>query len=176
MYRQFINIFHFNKIFWWIICILLALNIVFYAAIQERQKSRINELQALYNANRSVPAQKKNSDQASYLQAQDDIRSFKEGLAGMKDFAATASELFTIFKRHQIDIGQTVYKPESSDYKGLLKYSTSLTIRGSYKSIKALLADIQESRTLFCIEALSIAGNPGERTVEMKIKIATYFR
>jgi len=176
MYRQFINIFHFNKIFWWIICILLALNIVFYAAIRERQKSRINELQALYNANRSVPAQKKDSDQAPYLQAQDDIRSFKEGLAGMKDFAATASELFTIFKKHQIDIGQTVYKPESVDYKGLLKYSTSLTIKGSYKSIKALLADIQESGTLFCIEALSIAGNPGEHTVEMKIKIATYFR
>ncbi len=176
MYRQLLSIFHFNKIFWWIICILLVSNIVFFAAIRERQKNRINELQEIYNAKRGVPAQKKNDGQASFLQAKDDIRSFKEKLSAKKDFTETAAELFTIFKKHQIDIGQTVYKPESVDYNGLYKYSTSLTIKGSYQSVKALLADIQESRTLFCIEALSIAGNPEGSAVEMKIKIATYFR
>ena len=176
MYRQLLNIFHFNRLFWWIICILLVSNIVFFAAIRERQKNRINELQALYNAKRSASTQKQNGDQAQYLQAKDDIRSFKENLHARKDFAETASELFSIFKKHQIDIGQTVYKPETVDYNGLFKYSTSLTINGSYKAIKALLADIQESRTLFCIEALSIAGGPEESAVEMKIKIATYIR
>jgi Tfp pilus assembly protein PilO len=176
MIRQILNIFHFNKLFWWIICILLVSNIVFFAAIRERQKNRINELHALYNAKRSTPTQKKDSDQAPFLQAKDDIRSFTENLPVKKDFAKTASELFLIFNKHQIDVGQTVYKPESVDYNGLFKYSTSLTINGSYKSIKALLADIQESRTLFCIEALSIASGAEEGLAEMKIKIATYFR
>lgn len=176
MIRQLLNIFHFNKIFWWIIGILLVSNIVFFAAIRERQRNRINELQGLYNAKRGMPAQKKNDDQAPFLQARDDVRLFKEKLSEKKDFTETAAELFTIFQRHQVEIGQTVYKPESAEYEGLYKYSTSLTVKGSYQSIKALLAEIQESRTLFCIEALSIAGNPGEGTVEMKIKIATYFR
>ena len=176
MYRKLLNIIHFNKLFWWIICLLLVSNIVFYTAIRERQKSRINELQALYNAKRSAPTQKKNSDQAPYLQAQDDIISFKENLPAKKDFAKTASELFLIFKKHQVGIGQIVYKPESVDYNGLFKYSTSLAINGSYQSIKALLADIQESRTLFCIEAISIVSSAEESSVEIKIKIATYFR
>ncbi len=152
MIRQLLNIFHFNKIFWWVIGILLVSNIVFFAAIRERQRDRINELQGLYNSKRGMPTQKKNNDQAPFLQARDDIRLFKEKLSEKKDFTETA------------------------DYDGLYKYSTSLTVNGSYQSIKALLAEIQESRTLFCIEALSIAGNPGEGTVEMKIKIATYFR
>jgi hypothetical protein len=142
------------------------------------QRNRINELQKLYNAKRKVPALKKDSNQERYLQARNDINSFIGALPEKKDFAETAGELFSILKKHQINIGQTVYKPESVDFNGLTKYVTSLTVKGTYSSLKAVLADIQESKTLFCVEdlAFSNSSNLGDGSVEMKLKIATYFR
>jgi hypothetical protein len=176
MYSRLLNIFRFNRVFWWIICFLLISNIVFFATFRESQKNRIDELHDLYNVKRNSPTLKKDNDQESFLQAEEDINTFKGKLPERKDFTETAAELFTIFKKHQIDIGQTVYKPEQIDFQGLFQYATTLSIKGSYPSIKALLADIQESRTLFCIEALSISSNSGESSVELRIKIATYFR
>lgn len=177
MYRRFINIFRFNKMFWWVICLLLILNIVFFMAFRKRQINRIYELHNAYYEKRSPQVvQKEDNGQNLFLQARDDIDFFIEGLPERKDFAETTGELFAVFKHYKIDIGQTVYKPESVDYNGLFKYSTSLSIKGSYPSLKALLSDIQESENLFCIEDLSFSGNNGDGTVEMKVKIATYFR
>ena len=119
---------------------------------------------------------KEANGQGLFLQAMDDIKFFKEGLPERKDFAETTAELFDIFKQYQIDIGQIVYKPESGDFSGLFKYSTSLSIKGVYPALKALLADIQESGNLFCIEDLSFTGDNGDGPVEMKVKISTYFR
>lgn len=178
MYSRFINIFRFNRIFWWVICLLLVSNIIFFVIFRKIQENRIDELHNLYKVKRSSPTLKKDkdNDQKPFLQARDDINTFKGKLPERKDFAETAAELLTILKKHQIDIGQTVYKPESIDFEDLFKYTTTLSIKGGYPSIKALLADIQESKSLFCIEALSISNNPGESPVEMRIKIATYFR
>lgn len=170
------NIFRFNRIFWWVICLLLVCNIIFFLVIRGNQKNRLNELQTKYNAGRNVQAPKKDENQARFIKAKEDIDFFKEKLPEKKDFAETPLELITILKRHRLDVGQSIYKPEDVDVKGLLKYSTSLSIKGSYPVLKAVLADIQESRTLFCIENLSISGIPEGGTAELKIKIAAYFR
>jgi hypothetical protein len=176
MYSAILNMFRFNKIFWWVICFLLISNIVFFVAVRGNQRSRINELQNRFNIKRTSLTQKVEDNQERYIKAKADSEIFKGRLPEKKDFAETAAELFAILKKHQIDIGQTIYKPESVDYKGLFKYTTSLNMKGSYPSLKAVLADIQGSKTLFCIENLSISSNPGDNSVEMKIKIATYFR
>jgi len=176
MYGKLINVFRFNKIFWWGVCLLLVSNFIFFLTVRRSQKTRISELQNRYNIQRIAQSQKIDERQERYIKAKGDMELFEEKLHEKKDFADIAAELFTILKKHQIDIGQTVYKPETVDVKGLFKYTTSLSIKGSYPVLKAVLADIQESRTLFCIENLSFAGSPGDNSVEMKIKIAAYFR
>jgi hypothetical protein len=176
MYSKLKNVFRFNKIFWWVICLLLISNIVFFLTIGGSQKRRINELQSKYNTERNTKPVKTDNTRDVYIKAKGDIELFKGKLVEKKDFGETASELFAIFKKNQIETGQTVYKPESVDMKGLFKYTTSLSIKGSYPSLKAALAEIQGSRTLFCIENLSISSSPADNSVEMKIKIAAYFR
>jgi hypothetical protein len=176
MYSKLLNIFRFNKVFWWVVCFLLISNIIFFLTVSGNQKTRINELQSRYNVERISKLVKTDNSQDLYIKAKDDIEFFKGKLAEKKDFGETAAELFAIFKKNQIEPGQTVYKPESVDMKGLFKYTTSLSIKGSYPALKAALAEIQGSRTLFCIENLSISGSPADNSVEMKIKIAAYFR
>jgi|WetSurMetagenome_2_1015567.scaffolds.fasta_scaffold30150_4 type IV pilus assembly protein PilO len=176
MYDRLLNTFRFNKIFWWVVCLILFGNIIFYLTVRGSQKNRINELQSQYNTRRNVQPPKKDENQERYFKAREDIELFKEKLPEKKDFAETASELFAILKKHRLDVGQSIYKPEAVDVKGLYKYSTSLNIKGSYPVLKRVLADIQESRTLFCIENLSISTGQVDSTVEMKLKIAAYFR
>ena len=170
------NIFRFNKIFWWVVCVLLVANIIFFLMVRDGQKTRLNELENRYNIQRRTETPKTDETQERFLKAGNDIELFKERLPEKKDFADIAAELFAILKKHQIDVGQTVYKPETVDIKGLFKYSTNLNIKGSYPVLKAVLADIQESRTLFSIENLSLSGGAGDNSIEMKIKIAAYFR
>lgn len=176
MYGKLINIFRYNKIFWWVICFLLISNIVFFLTIGESQKKRINELQNRYNIERNSKSAKADNSQNLYIKAKSDIEFFESNLPERKNFAETAGELFAILKKNRIETGQTIYKPESVDIKGLFKYTTSLSVKGDYPSLKAVLAEIQESRTLFCIENLSVSSNQADNSAEMKIKIAAYFR
>ena len=174
MSGRLLNIFHFNKIFWWLVCLLLFGNIIFFLTVRTTQKNRLSELEDRYSAGRNQLTPKTDENQTRYLKAREDIGLFKEGLPDKKDFAEVASELFAILKKHKIEVGQSIYKPESIDIKGMYKYSTSLNIKGNYPVLKAVLADIQESKTMFCVENLSISSNPDD-VVEMKLKIATYF-
>jgi hypothetical protein len=176
MYRKLLNVIRFNKIFWWVVGILLLANIVFFVIVRVTQNNRISALQKQYDLKRNLLTQKKENEQGRFLKAKDDISFFKENLPVKNDFAEVASELFSILSKHQLNVGQVVYKPESIDVEGLFKYSTLLDIKGNYSLIKSVLADIQESKTLFCIEELSISSVSAEDLIEMKIKIATYFR
>jgi len=159
-----------------VICFLLVSNIIFFTTYLEGQKDRINELQKLYNTKRNLQTSKKDNGQEQFIRAREDINLVLERLPEKKDFAGTASELFAILKKYRVETGKIVYKPESVDFNGLSKYATSLNIKGDYSSLKALLADIQEARNFFCIEDLAFTSKPLEDTVELKIKIAVYFR
>ena len=67
--------------------------------------------------------------------------------------------------------------PQEIDDLFVLKYGAEITAIGSYPEIKKLLADIQNSPTLFCIEKLSLAYQSGVRhQVKMNLTLTTYFK
>lgn len=120
---------------------------------------------------------KRNFEQDTYDQAKKEIQFFKNQLPARTDFSEVTVELFEILNRHGLSFSNTVYKQEASELQGLLKYTASLTVNGKYPPLKAFLADIQESRSLFCIQSLSFRNRSEEdESVDMKLDLATYFR
>ena len=176
--NRLINLFRFNKIFWWAICIFVALNLVFFIVIGGHQRDRMNTLQNLYQAKRKITLPKKKDDnQQRLIQAKEDIQHFKKELPPRTQFAGDAAELYETLHRHPLSVGNIVYKPEGAGAQNLVKYSTSFTVKGKYNDLKAFLGDIQESKTLFSIESLSFTNrSKDEQSVDMIIKIATYLR
>ncbi|MBW1911628.1 MAG: type 4a pilus biogenesis protein PilO [Deltaproteobacteria bacterium] len=175
--NRFINIFRFNRIFWWIICFLLVFNLASYLTVIGHQRNKIDELRHQYNLKRKAKLPQMDDKQQRFVQAKEDIQFFKEQLSSRTDFSEVAVELFEILNRHGLSVDNTVYKPETADFQGLLKYTTSFTVNGKYPPLKAFLADIQESRTLFCIESLSFTNrSEGDESIDMKLNLATYFR
>jgi Tfp pilus assembly protein PilO len=176
MNNQLLNVFRFNKVFWWIIFSLVILNLVFFTFIARAQKNSIVELQEAYNTKRRAHVPQIDSNQQKFIKAKEDIQTFKETLPSRTEFADIAAELFEILRRNQLKAGKIIYKPESVESHGLWQYSTSFTLNGKYSALKAFLADIQESKTLFCIEGLSFSNRLGEEeSVDMKVTITTYF-
>ena len=112
-----------------------------------------------------------------FVEAKKEIQFFKNQLPARTDISEFTAELFEILNRHGLSFSNTVYKQEDSDLQDLLKYTASLTINGKYASLKAFLADIQESRSLFCIQSLLFKNKSEEdESIDMQLNLATYFR
>ena len=175
--NRIINVFRFNRIFWWVICFLLVVNLISYLTVIRHQRDRIDELRDQYNLKRKPNLPKMNDRQLRFIQAKEDIKFFKEQLPARTDFSKVAVELFEILKRHGLSVSNTIYKQETTGFQGVLKYTTSFTVNGRYPSLKAFLADMQKSRTLFCIQNLSFTNRSKEdESIDMKLDLATYFR
>lgn len=171
------NAFRFNKLFWGVCCALLIGNLVYYMAFTARQRARIHRMQGLYVEMRKSNLPGKSGRNYDFLQSEREIQAFVEGLPERSQFMSVVTELYNALQRHRLSVSKMVYKPEIIEAYDLQKYTASFTVSGKYSALKALLSEIQNSRTYFGIEKLSFANQSGdEESVVMDLQIATYFR
>lgn len=175
---RFINALRFNKFFWGILCLLFIANLAAYFFVIIPQRSRIDQLYKQYTMKRRTRSARPDTLQTKLAGAKQDIATFKSNLPLRSEFSNIVVEIFDAFRDRGLPVNKMSYKPEPLPEEGLIKYTTSFTVHGRYESLKALLAQIQNSRSLFCIESLTLAGQPSgtEEMVSMNLKIATYFR
>ena len=171
-----INVLRYNKFFWIVFCFLVMVNLIFYFTIGGYQKKKINELQDRYQTKRMIKPTKKYPEQLKLIHAKQDILHFINQLSPRTEFPNTVAELFQVLHRHKLSIGTMSYNPELIGFHGLLKFTTSFSVKGRYQSLKAFLADIQGSETLFCIDNFSMINKSTEEdSIELKLHISTYF-
>ena len=177
-FNRLIAALHFSRFFWVVCLVLLLLNLVFYTAFVRGQQDRIDELQRLYTQKREARVDRKNPAMHGYFKANDDLQLFKDKLPPKAAFADTVGKLSVFLSRRGLPVQRMTYSPESvTTSLALWKYSTSFTVTGTYAQLKGLLADIQNSPELYCIEDLSFLNRSKEtEKVDMTLKIATYFR
>lgn len=174
--NQIINAFRFNKFFWVLLGLLFLLNIVFYAFFIVPQEEKMAALQSSYHSirNRQAP---KNGSQTEIYRAKGDTRTFLDQLPYRFQFSNIVIEIVQILKKQGLPISKMIFEPEYNADIKLMKYTSSFSLEGEYAHIKAFLADIQNSKTLFCIESLSLSKlHNFEKKIAMKIKISSYLR
>jgi hypothetical protein len=166
-----------TRFFWGICCGLLILNLVFYFGFIRKQNSRIHELQGIYAQKRGAKFTPGDPRTKSYLRAKEDIQVFRDRLSPKTSFAETVRELYDLLRKRGLGVSKMIYQPEPFEALELWKYTTSFTVTGSYAQLKGLLADIQSSRGLFCIESLSFTDRTRDaEQIDMSLKIGMYFR
>ena len=172
-----INVLRYNKFFWIVLCFLAIVNLMIYFIVGGYQKRKINELQDRYRTKRMIKPTKKYPEQLKLIHAKQDIQLFINQLSSRTEFPNTVAELFQIIQRHGLSISTMSYKPELIGFHSLLKFTTSFSVKGKYQPLKGFLADVQRSKTLFCIDSLSIINKSmDEDSIEVKLQISTYFR
>lgn len=166
------------KIFWSICVILLAANLIFYASVINRQKAAIADLQKKYSDARQLRSRDLNKKDP-FLEFERARQSWQEFIAKLPPVTMVTfviKELIRIIDRYESTNTKLIFRPEKVDLLELWKYSTEITITDKYENIRKLLAEIQNSPNLFCIEKLSMIQSKKEGNVDLTLGITTYSR
>lgn len=177
-YRRFAQALRANRLFWLICGGLLILNLLFYIGFIKRQEGRIHQLQRVYTEKRGAKVPARDVRVESYLKAGEDVLAFRENLQVKTSFAESVKELYDLLRKRDLGVVKMTYQPEPVEaLGGVWKYSTSFTVTGAYANLKGLLADIQNSPSLFCIENLSFTNKSKDaEQIDMGLKIGMYFK
>ena len=175
--HQWLLFFRFNKWFWGVFCLMIIANVFFYFFVIARQRGHIDTLQINYKNRRALSSTGRDSNFPALVRAKEDIHSFKAQLPERIQFTDIVMGLFKALQNQGLVIGKMSYKPETIESEGLMRYTTSFVVTGKYSRLKAFLAEIQNSKNLYCIEHRAF-DNRSEQSevVEMKLTVATYFR
>jgi hypothetical protein len=165
-----------NKVFWAIIGALLVVNLIFYVTFVRSQHGTADQLHRAYMQKEKAGVGKSDLEIQQHLKMAEGIETFRKIVGNSNQFSQRISDLHTILQRQDISQSKMIFEPSSVDQLELLKYTTSFTVSGSYQSLRRLLADIQNSSSLHCIESISLSSKtPDADDVTMALKIATYF-
>jgi len=176
-YDRIIGKLRYNKIFWGTCCVIFLLNLFFYASIIKRQSKKIDELRYLYAKTRNIGIFDKKDTATKHILARDAIQLFRDKLLNKSTFPDHVKELYDAINGQGLSITTMIFKPELVDNLSLWKYTTSFKVSGQYAKLKGLLAEIQESPSLFCIESLSFKNqSKNEELVDLNLSISTYFK
>jgi Tfp pilus assembly protein PilO len=166
------------KIFWIIGGILLAANLIFYASVINGQKATIADLQKKYSNTRQLRSRDLNKkDPVHELKtARESWQEFISKLPPVTMVTFGIKELISIIDRYESSNTKLIFRPEKVALLELWKYSTEITITGEYENVRKLLAEIQNSPNLYCIEKLSMIQSKKEGKVDLTLGITTYSR
>ena len=153
-------------------------NFAFYASIINGQKLIIADLQKKYTDARQLKAIGLNSkDSFSELKSvQRSWEQFLDKLLPVSMVTFGIKDLIRIIGQYESSNKKLLFKPKKVDQLELWRYSTEITITDRYDNIRKLLAEIQNSPHLFCIEKLLMVNSTSEGKVDLTLGIAMYSR
>lgn len=159
--------------------LILAINIAALARLKEQELTRIPKLHQTYESKRKARLpEKTGSLLAGMKRSKEDILRFVELLPDKLMIPDVVQEVVELLARNKLPRVNMAFTPETTDFSGLMRYTTSFSVSGSYPMLKTFLADLQNSKTLFCIEGLTLANQTGEDSgpVSLHLKLALYLR
>ncbi len=170
----------FRKPKWfWVLCGLVILsNIGCYLFLVRPKGIEVFRLQDAYGRLRAERLSILKEGQSEFYQLEEKISVFLKQIPPSQAFPLWVSDLYNQIQKNGLVSSRMVYKPKEAAFLGLVQYNTSFSVKGPYAKLRRLLADIQNSRQLYCIEAISLVNhsNVSRENVEMKLELSTYFR
>lgn len=174
-----IAVFRLRKIFVGICLGILLFNLLFYFGFIKNQQKKIDKLQTLYLSDRKkiTKPSKKNDKMEKYIHAKESLQVFVGKLPYKFAFTNKVKVLNEMIARHGLSVDRMTFSPQKIEVLSIWRYATIFTVNGQYGKLKSLLADIQNSPDLFCIEDLSFQNKSKTmEQVSMNLKISTYFK
>lgn len=172
-----------NRVFPLVIGGLLLLNIAVYLVISFSTSPQLNALerqlieqQASLREGRAGAAAQ--NPVKAYRQGESDLNKFAEAIPPKSEYTALIGEIFSLAGRAGLAIDSIGYDPKEIAGQNLLRYGLAFSVKGDYGQIKRFIHSLEQSERLIVIEdlALSGGGQPGEAQVELRLRLATFFR
>ncbi len=167
------------RIFWIIFVLFTLGNILYYSTAIRSAERRSEALRAEYRTRRTALNQVPEVDSAvrQYIQAKQDIQTFRKKLPDGDVAGELTDELNSLLRNNNVDSSPVIFTSQGVDKLFLIRYTAEFSAIAPYSAVKKLLADIQNSPHLFCIESLDLKNRSGDTgQAEIHLKIATWLR
>lgn len=178
-FRPLSLVFQSNKPFWLLIGSFLLINLLAFFLVVQKEKNEVERLHREYMETREQERRSVDLGGAieQYKQARDRVQAFRMMLPEESLSKELNEEINALIRKNGVSVEPVVFAPERIVDLLLLRYSAEMTLQGPYPRLKQLLADIQNSPRLFCIEQLSFENTPTRGGgVTLRLFISTYFR
>ncbi len=166
------------KIIIFICIIALFSNFIAKIYFVDRQNNKITVLQKVLISTRSRDSHKMDEALLQKLDYKDDIKKIFKQIPEEFFFTEYAVKIRSLFDRNQLLVEDSlVFTPGKSKHPDMLKYNTKITVKGSYRNIKKLMADLQSLPGLVYIESPSMVKtmeNP--HTIQLDLELFVLFR
>ena len=165
-----------NKIPLGVCSLILGFNFIFYLGFIGYQEGKIEDLQESYSKIRNYKHNAQHNEENHYLKVREDLRNFDNQIVPVSSFVKIVSDLKNKFQRSDVMVSKMTFKPDQLKDQALWKYTTSFTLSGEYKTLKRILADIQNSPNLYCIDRFAFYNDSDtSEKVELSLSITTYY-
>jgi type IV pilus assembly protein PilO len=114
--------------------------------------------------------------EALFRQGQADLETFRQAIPPRGDFPALVGDVFDLAGITGLTIDRIEYAPKILESEGLLQYSLTFNVGGSYGQIKKFVYLLEHSTRLIAIEELALNSAQTPDTISLRLKLATYFR
>lgn len=171
-----------NRIYPLLLFGLLLVNILLYVVLSATVFPSEDALQRDFLA---VESQLRNrhspraSSAESLRQAEAEFAQFQRSIPPREDFSALIGDLYALASDSELLLTQISYQPKELAAEGLLAYSLSFSVAGTYPQLKRFIHGLEQSRRLIMIDDLSLNGAPASddgEGVTLNLHLTTYFR
>ena len=175
--KRIINALRFNRFFWGSCGLILMANLVFNVVIVRRQKKHIERLQAVYSMKRNPDVPREKEEIARYRIASVELTLFKRKLSSKEAFVDRVREIHELLQRNRLQMQGLTFKPEQMESLALWRYTSSFRVRGKFSQLKRFIADLQNSKSFFCLDRVSFKRvSNSQGLVDLSLEVSTYFR
>ncbi|RJR44803.1 MAG: hypothetical protein C4576_12840 [Desulfobacteraceae bacterium] len=156
----------------------LVINIVIFFRVREEGTARIARLHETYEAKRKASVSQRSDDPHLEMeQTGKDLLRFTGFLPGRLMIPDLMQELLELLDQNGLPRVNMSFTPESANFPNIMRYTTGFTVNGEYPQLKTFLAGLQNSKSLFCIEGLSLTSQKGDGgPVTLQLKLALYLQ
>lgn len=167
-----------RKILIGVAALLLVLNGIGFVWIKEAETTTMARLHhELDSMRKARPQEREDAFQARVNRSREDVQRFVAALPDKVMIAQVAQEILERLAGNELPKVNMSFAPESTEFPGVMKYTTSFSVSGTYPRLKSFLAEVQNSRTLFCVEGLAFTNQSVDREiVTLSLKIALILR
>ena len=164
----------------WIGCGLLLLTglLVHFGWVRPRARAAA-ELQSAFLESRRQLARLEEADSAvrRYLAAKEAIQAFRRQLPEEMALEALNAEIRELASKHGISWQPRRFRPEGMSELMVWRYTLEADLRAPYPRLKAFLADLGNSPSLFCVEEFALLNRGhAEPLAELQLRLVTYAR
>ncbi len=156
--------------------VILLLNIVFYYFFVRGQQEDIACLERQYSKVRSGRVMKGEDRLERLSIAKRDLDRFIATVPEESTFPRLVHQVYSIIQKNNLRSSTMAFKPQHVGHLALTRYATSFKVKGTYGQIKQFLAQLLDSKDLFCIDGFVIERSGEGNNISMTLNLSLYLK